>query len=68
VKRVYTYAAGREETANEKKWVKDRLLADWAAQGYTMPALLRRITLDPGFYRVSFSQKHSAQASNTHVE
>jgi hypothetical protein len=68
VKRVYTYAAGREETANEKKWVKDRLLADWAAQGYTMPALLRRITLDPGFYRISLSQTHSSQAKNTHVE
>ena len=65
VNRVYTYAMGREQTANEKKWVKDQLLADWATQGYTLPALFRRITLDPGFYRVSLSQKIASKAETT---
>jgi hypothetical protein len=32
--------------------VKDTLLVDWATKGYKFPALVRRIVLDPGFYRV----------------
>jgi hypothetical protein len=68
VNRVFTYATGRAETANEKEWVKDALLADWAAQGYTFPALLRRITLDSGFYRVAIAQKVASEAKSTTAE
>jgi len=68
VSRVYAYATGRTATANEKQWVKDPLLTDWAAQGYKFPALLRRITLDPGFYRVTIPQKIASEAKNATVE
>jgi hypothetical protein len=63
--RVYSYSAGRVAIANEKQWVKEQLLTDWAAQGYTFPALLRRIVLDPGFYRVTVPQTNSSVAKNT---
>ena len=49
---VYNYAIGRAPTANERQWVKDQLLSDWAASGYKISALMRRIVLEPGFYRV----------------
>ena len=66
--RVFTYATGRTLTANEKQWVKDQLLADWATQGYKYGALLRRITLDPGFYRVTLPQKIASDAKSPTVE
>ena len=68
VNRVYTYATGRAATANEKDWVKNSLLTDWTAQGYKFPALIKRITLDPGFYRVTLPQKLSSGAKSTTVE
>jgi hypothetical protein len=53
VNRVYAYATGRPSTPNENQWVKGQLLTDFAAAGYKFPALLRRIVLDPGFYRIA---------------
>ena len=50
--KVYNYAVGRTPTANERQWVRDQLLSDWTASGYKISALMRRIALDPGFYRV----------------
>jgi hypothetical protein len=68
VSRAYPYAAGRPATANEKQWVKGQLLTDWAAQGFKFPALVRRIVLDPGFYRVTSSQTNSSIAKNASAE
>jgi hypothetical protein len=65
VNRAYTYAAGRTATADEKQWIKDALLADWATKGYKFPALLRRIALDRGFYRVASAQQAASVAKNT---
>jgi hypothetical protein len=65
VNRAYTYAAGRPATTNEKQWVKGQLLADWATQGYKFPALVRRIVLDPGFYRVTVPQTNTSVTKNT---
>jgi len=67
VNRVYSYAAGRSETDNEKQWVKEPLLTDWAAQGYKYPALLRRILLDPGFYRVNPRQASTIEVKSAAV-
>ena len=64
VNRVYTYAAGRNATANERTWVRTQLLKDWAADGYKYPALLRRIATNPGFYRVVMPQKPPAQTAS----
>jgi hypothetical protein len=49
---VYRYAAGRDVQPSEMAftvWLKDRFAAD----GYQLPALLRRIALSDAFYRVS---------------
>ena len=61
--RVYTYATGRLATPGENNWIKGPLLADFTAQGYKFPALVRRIVLDQGFYRVTLPQKVSSQAA-----
>jgi hypothetical protein len=68
VNRAYAYAAGRVATANEKQWEKDTLLADWANQGYKFPALLRRILLDPSFYRIKIPQTSPSVAKNITTE
>jgi Protein of unknown function (DUF1588)/Protein of unknown function (DUF1585) len=49
---VYRYAAGRDVQQSEMAftvWLKDRFAAD----GYQLPVLLRRIALSDAFYRVS---------------
>ena len=49
---VYRYAAGRDVQPGEMAftvWLKDRFAAD----GYQLPALLRRIALSGAFYRAS---------------
>ncbi len=51
--KVYSYATGRPATNGERQWVRDQLLKDWGGSGYKMSALMRRIALDPGFYRVT---------------
>jgi len=56
VNRVYDYGAGRPATANERQWIRDQLLKEWADGGYKFPALMRRIATDPGFYRVDITQ------------
>jgi hypothetical protein len=51
---AYRYAAGRDVQPGEMGftfWLKDRFAAD----GYQLPALLRRIALSDAFYRVSLA-------------
>jgi hypothetical protein len=55
VTRLSTYAAGRPATPGEAEWVK-YLQAGFAADGYRLPELMRRIATSSGFYRVSTSQ------------
>jgi Protein of unknown function (DUF1592)/Protein of unknown function (DUF1588)/Protein of unknown function (DUF1595)/Protein of unknown function (DUF1587)/Protein of unknown function (DUF1585) len=66
VNRVYSYATGRPATAAENAWIKGPFIADFASQGYRFSALLRRLVLDPGFYRV-IPEKASAEASNAAI-
>ncbi len=60
--RLYNYAIGRPATNGEREWVRDQLLKDWTASGYKISGLMRRIALDPGFYRVT-TDKSGAPAS-----
>jgi hypothetical protein len=53
---VYRYAAGRDVEPGERNfigWLKGRFAAD----GYRLPDLLRRIALSDAFYRVSASDQ-----------
>jgi hypothetical protein len=51
VNNVYKYAMGRKAAPGESAWVAG-LHKDFAAQGYRLPHLLRRIALDDAFYKM----------------
>ena len=67
VGRVYAYAAGRPSTKGEGDLIK-YLNTSFAADGYRLPDLMRRIVTSDAFYRISApetaangSPKESAQ-------
>jgi hypothetical protein len=62
--RAYTYANGRPATPNETQWMGQQLGQGFAADGYQVPALLRRIALNPGFYRVTADAATAAKPAN----
>ncbi len=62
--RVFDYAAGRGATAAERQWVTNQLIPEWSAGGYKFPQLMRRIALDPGFYKVVQAGTVVAAAGN----
>jgi hypothetical protein len=53
VQRLYAYASARQPTQSETTWLKNSLDKGFAEDGYRIRQILRRITLDPDFYRVS---------------
>lgn len=53
VKRVYTYGVGREATPSEAKWLRATMQPQFAADGYRLPALLKRIATSEVFFRIS---------------
>ncbi len=59
VGRVYTYAAGRPATKGEAEWIK-YLNTDFAADGYRLPDLMRRILVSDAFYRVTLPEQTTA--------
>jgi hypothetical protein len=52
VGRIYAYAAGRPAAKGEAEWIK-YLNTDFAANGYRLPDLMRRIVTSDAFYRIS---------------
>ena len=59
VNRLYAYGAGRSPTKGEAQWVKF-LTEGFAADGYRVPDLLRRIATSEAFYRVAAPQTGAA--------
>jgi len=55
VNRLYAYAAGRPPAPGEAEWMK-YLGARFAADGYRLPDLMRRIATSDAFYRISPSE------------
>ena len=53
IKRAYTYAVGREATPAESTWLNADVTRQFAADGYRLPLLLRRIAVNETFYRVA---------------
>lgn len=53
VKRVYAYGVGRETTPSEAAWLRGSLQPQFAADGYRLPSLLRRIATSETFFRIS---------------
>ena len=52
VNNVYKYAMGRKATPGENAWVA-QLHKNFAADGYRLPDLLRRIATDKAFYTIT---------------
>jgi len=52
VNRLYAYASGHTPTKGEGEWIK-YLQDNFAADGYRVPDLMRRIATSDAFYRVS---------------
>lgn len=52
VRRLYSYATGRPASRRDMPWIRD-LEHGFAADGYRLPELLRRIALSPNLYRIS---------------
>lgn len=62
VSRLYGYAAGHSPNKGEAEWLK-YLQESFAADGYRLPDLMRRIAIGDAFYRVSTpSQTTTTQA------
>jgi hypothetical protein len=71
VNRVFSYGTGRLATSEEGKWLKEYIDARFAADGYKLPALLRRLATAETFYRVQAPDKAPEVASvefNSHAE
>lgn len=60
VTRIHSYAAGRKALPSESDWIKS-LRATFAADGYRVPDLLRRIATDERLYRVTPPQQREAK-------
>jgi len=56
VNRLYGYGAGRAPLTGEAEWMK-YLQAQFAAQGYRLPDLMRTIVTSDAFYRISTPPK-----------
>lgn len=52
VKRVYAYGVGRGSTKPEAEWLKDVVQKQFAADGYKLPQLLRRVATSDTFFRI----------------
>jgi hypothetical protein len=62
VDKLYAYAAGRLATKGEAEWVQ-YLKKSFAADGYRIPALLRRIATSNAYYRVAAPQSAALETT-----
>jgi hypothetical protein len=72
-KKVYAYAVGRSITKGEEEWLNTSLNKVFAADGYKVPQLLRRIATSDTFFRILPPESEKAPAlasaeSNTQLE
>jgi len=63
VGRLYAYAAGRPAAKGEADWIK-YLNANFAANGYRLPDLMRTIVTSDAFYRISAPETVAMSSSN----
>ncbi len=53
VNRLYSYGIGRKPTKGEVDWLATTLTKTFAADGYKLPQLLRRIATSDSFFRIA---------------
>jgi len=66
VEKLYTYSVGRTPLKTEAAWMQ-YLKDSFAADGYRIPALLRRIATSETFYRVTPPQMQTQAPSNSQL-
>jgi hypothetical protein len=66
VSRVYAYGVGRTASKAESDWLKTSLQQQFAADGYKLPNLMRRIATSDAFMRVSMPDAQKAAVSESH--
>jgi hypothetical protein len=52
VNRMYSYGVGRKPTKSETDWLKNVAVKNFAADGYKVPMLLKRIATSDTFFRI----------------
>jgi hypothetical protein len=67
VGRLYAYASGRQPEKGEADWIR-YLNVKFAADGYRVPDLMRRIVTSDAFYRISSSETAAIGASKENVQ
>jgi hypothetical protein len=66
VNRLYSYAAGRAPTKGESGVIKD-LSQGFAADGYKLPELLRRIATSETLYRIAPTQTGGLETTSPNL-
>lgn len=67
VRRAYTYATGRAAERQDLKWLRS-LNADFAADGYRLKALLKRIATSRSLYRVTATVRPATLAARRNTD
>ena len=63
VNRLYSYGVGRPANKPEAAWLKEGLEKQFAADGYKVPQLMRRIATSDAFMRVSLPEPAAKTAA-----
>lgn len=63
VSRIYAYSTGRKATKAEENWLNSTVGDRFAADGYSVPQLIRRIATSDAFFRVIPTEAKSEMAS-----
>ncbi len=68
VKRVFEYGVGRDLTKAETDWLASDLNPQFAADGYRLRSLLRRIATSAAFFRIATEPRASTLAQLTRTQ
>jgi hypothetical protein len=63
VNRVFSYGVGHKITPSEKTFISETLLKQFEADGYRLPALLRRIATSEAFFGVAAVEPETKKAA-----
>ena len=68
VNRLYAYSVGRTPTKSENEWLNSDLKKDFAADGYKLPPLMRRIVTSDVFFRVVVPESEAKPVRSASVQ
>jgi hypothetical protein len=68
VNRIYAYAVGRVPTKSETEWLNSDLKKEFAADGYRLKPLMRRIVTSDVFFRVVVPENEAKPVRSASVQ